>query len=79
MRILKCLVVDKADSAHSPLVDVAQDEADAMDDDAMFEMDALLGRAFKSARLDRTAAKATSEALVHFKFRTCTLLDIFMR
>ena len=56
-----------------------QAEGEGFDDEAMFAMDSLLGRAFKSARQDRTAAKQTAEALTHFKFRTCTLLEIYLR
>jgi hypothetical protein len=37
------------------------------------------GTRFRADRVAIAAAKATREALTHFKFRTCTLLDIFLR
>ena len=59
--------------------DTDEDPADAMDDDAMFGIDKLLGQAFKSRREDINRKKNLMRATRDFKFRVLSLLELYAK
>ncbi|KAK3286324.1 hypothetical protein CYMTET_6116 [Cymbomonas tetramitiformis] len=56
-----------------------EEEEEDMDDEAMFKMDALLGAAYQSNQKEKQREKQKAETLMHFKFRVCTLLEIYVK
>ena len=59
--------------------DTDEDPADAMDDDAMFGIDKLLGQAFKSRREDINRKKNLMRATRDFKFRVLSLIELYAK
>jgi DNA polymerase phi len=59
--------------------DSDSDPADGMDDEAMFGIDKLLGRAFKSQREDINRKKNLVRATRDFKFRVLSLLELYAK
>tara|TARA_B110000977_G_scaffold21250_1_gene25502 strand:+ start:17225 stop:21355 length:4131 start_codon:yes stop_codon:yes gene_type:complete len=59
--------------------DEEEDPAENMDDEAMFDIDALLGQAFKSRRNDIKRKKSMVRATRDFKFRVLALLELYAR